>query len=460
MSGWWRRPSDFHKERQCRVFNLSFGNEDEQYRGGRQFPLAEKLDQLARELDIVIVVAVVNASSVAIPEGTETRDAFQRATVEQLRTGDQRLCNPATAALALTVGAIARSDALGNQDAGEVALQDGIPGAPRGAPSPFTRTGPGYELDPRKAAVKPDLVHFGGNAALQVIAGRARWNTRHVLLGEPTIRREENGRFVGAVTGTSFSTPHVSHLAAVAASSLQSALGRAPSANVIRALLGSTAAAPPCGTEWIGDEDAYLRLVGYGMPNDRDVTASGAQRVRAVADDAIPEDTLHIYRVPVPESFLAERGHRGLVVSLAFDPPVRASRKEYLARTMWVEVLQGVTTAEVEQFRGRYIGDDAPRLPGGGALALRPPRTKLQWSTLQVRALKWSRRPQLRIAEGEETPVLHIVVGCQRRFATGLADSQRYGLVIGFWHESERVQLYTELQARVRVPATRARVRV
>jgi hypothetical protein len=45
----------FCKERNCQIFNLSIANSVEVYRGGRQFAWAEKLDELARELDIVIV---------------------------------------------------------------------------------------------------------------------------------------------------------------------------------------------------------------------------------------------------------------------------------------------------------------------------------------------------------------------------------------------------------------------
>ncbi len=104
----------FHSARNCRVFNLSFGNRFEIYDGGRQFPLAEKLDELARDLDIVIVVSAGNMPIPPIPEGATTRQAFQEAVQAQLLEPSQRVINPATSALSLTVGAIARSDATGN----------------------------------------------------------------------------------------------------------------------------------------------------------------------------------------------------------------------------------------------------------------------------------------------------------------------------------------------------------
>ena len=48
----------FHKEWGCRVFNMSLGNRSDVYRSGaRQFAWAEVLDELARELDVVIIVS-------------------------------------------------------------------------------------------------------------------------------------------------------------------------------------------------------------------------------------------------------------------------------------------------------------------------------------------------------------------------------------------------------------------
>ncbi len=174
--------------------------------------------------------------------------------------------------------------------------------------------------------------------------------------------------------------------------------------------------------------------------------------------DEIEEDKLHIYRVPVPDAFLTAQGKRGITIVLAYDPPVRSSRREYLARTMWVETLHGLTTQEVEEYRSHYTGGEPPQLPSGAQIDLRPPKTKVQRSTLQVRNREWSRSPRLRVPSGEEEPVIHVLVGCQQRFSTGLDPRQRYGLVVLFWHEGEHIELYQALRARVRVPAARIRV--
>lgn len=241
--------------------------------------------------------------------------------------------------------------------------------------------------------------------------------------------------------------------------SLKSSMGRTPSANLIRALVGSSTTLPSCPEGWLGDENSILRLVGYGISSTEDLLWSRQNRVRLIAEDAIEDNKLHVYRVEVPEIFLTTRGKRGITVALAYDPPVRASRREYLARTMLVEVLQGLTTEEVELYRARQEDqDESSSLPSGAEIDLRPAKSKLQWSTLQVRSKTWQRRLTLSIPEGESEPILHFVVRCQQRFPSD--DSlQRYGLVIAFWHESEQIELYQALQNRVALRATRIRVR-
>ena len=57
----------FHSKYGCRVFNLSIGHGDRLYAGGRQLPWAELLDELAKTLDIVIVVSAGNVPDPAIP---------------------------------------------------------------------------------------------------------------------------------------------------------------------------------------------------------------------------------------------------------------------------------------------------------------------------------------------------------------------------------------------------------
>lgn len=448
----------FAIERGCRIFNISLGLADQVYAGGRQFPWAEKLDELARELNVVIVVASGNRRDLPVPEGATTRQDFWELLRNELLSEHQRINSPASACIALTVGAIARTEAVSgrNEDTG---YNYALAGSVTGAPSPFTRTGPGYSFKQTKATVKPDLVQYGGNLALRSPAGGSpRWD-EVIQLGEPTIQKEQNGRLIGARCGTSFAAPQVAHAAALAERYLAMSVDRLPSANLIRALVGSFTVYPPCGDAWLLDEATAMRLVGYGHCTMEGSGWSTDNSVRLIAMDEVEENRLQVYRVRVPGCFMQTSGRRSISVSLAYDPPVRSSRKEYVARTMWVEVLKGLTNEEVELYRAKYNGeDDPPKMPSSNILDTRPPKTELQWSTLQVRRKQWARNIRLPIASGEQEAAIHVLVGCQRRFATGLDPKQQYGLVVHFWHESEQIKLYQELQTRIRVPVSRVRI--
>ncbi len=440
----------FHGTPGCRVFNLSVGNPADVYAGGRQFAWAELLDELARELDIVVVVSAGNVADPVIPTDATSRAGFQAGVRDKmLELSAARICNPGTAAIAVTVGAVVRSDAPRTPDS--------LAGAPAGALAPFSRVGPGYQVKSTQRAVKPELVAHGGNFAVRSFGGDgASWVRQDLQLGEPTTRLDPHGeRPLTAISGTSFAAPQVSNAAALALQAGRAALGQAH-ANVARALLGVSAVTPDCGREWLGDPDGReawdkLRRVGYGLVDAGRVRASVRNDACLIGSDTIEEDHWQVFAVPVPDRFLGGQGPRSISVALAYDPPVRSSRKEYLARTMWLEVLKGLTMGQVEEYRTPYRGSgESPSLPTSNVLDLRPTKTQLAWSTLQVRRKVWSRAPRLPSVNDGGNPLLHLLVGCQRRFPHGEETTQRYSVAVRFWHSDAEVDLYQELRASVR----------
>ncbi len=460
-----------HEHQQCRVFNLSAGDSAHVYTGGRQFGWAEVLDQLARELDVVIVVSAGNVDVPPLPDGSASGREVLQAAVRDARLGGPttRICSPGTAGIAITVGALARSAAP--HTTGTLAA------APVGAPAPFSRVGPGYEAKESQRAVKPDVVAYGGNFGLRTFAGGPltwvpdltpnRRSGADPHLGEPTTGLPGNtGRHLTSGLGTSLAAPHITHAAALALETASASLDTRASANTVRALLGACTILPPCPREWLLDPDGdetweKLRLVGYGAVDTELVEHSRRNSAVLLAEEVVAEDNWHVYSLKVPPAFLAGRGRRGLAVSLAYDPPVRASRKDYLARTMWLEVLKGISANEISAFRGRQSpGEQGPSLPQKSQLGLRPSKRDLVWSTLQVRRLEWQRAPQLTVLDGETEPTLHVLVGCQNRFPHGEAPEQWYGLAVRLWHEDATIDLHQELQSRIRPRATqRARIK-
>ncbi len=437
----------FHGEYGCRVFNLSIGHGDRLYAGGRQLPWAELLDELARRLDIVIVVSAGNVSDPAIPASVHSVQ-FKELAAGSLKQPQHRLIDPATSALSLTVGAVAR-----REDPSMFSLGTQLAASAVGCPSPFTRCGPGVA-----GAVKPEVVAPGGNYGLNSIAGSLQWRRNDPNLGEPTLNRDFASRLLRAVCGTSFAAAQVTHIAARMEAALSNEFQTAPSQNLVRALLVSSARQHHNVNSYVDKRD-LLNTVGYGEPNV-EYCWSTPNRVILVAEDVVKYRTFHVYSLVVPEVFIQEPGRRSISVALAYDPPTRLSRRDYIATAMWLEVYGGLTTEQVVEYRSKYEGDgEPPKVPDGNKLNFSPAGQTIRMSTVQKRSWSSNRgtvflnRPD---ADGEAS--LHVFLGCQPRFPNPLGeDSQRYALVVTLEHDSQNVDVYQEVRARIR---TRARIGV
>ena len=162
----------------------------------------------------------------------------------------------------------------------------------------------------------------------------------------------------------------------------------------------------------------------------------------------------------MPEEFIQEPGRRSISVSIAYDPPTRLSRRDYIATAMWLEVFGGLTTEQVFEYRSRYEGDgEPPTVPPRNRLRFSPAGQTIRMSTVQKRS--WSSN-QGTVFTNRTDPSgdasLHIFVGCQERFPNPLGeDSQRYALVATLEHDNQSIDVYQQVMTRVR---TRARIRV
>ena len=139
------------KEHGVRIFNLSFGLR-EPFNSVHVSELTEVIDDLVRQLDVVIVVPTGNAPVFARSE-TDSGHHAQRDYPLYLSDPAHRLSEPGPAALALTVGSYAHSDAPAERT-GMPRLRE-LAIARVGELSPFSRTGPG--VGPSSGRInKPD----------------------------------------------------------------------------------------------------------------------------------------------------------------------------------------------------------------------------------------------------------------------------------------------------------------
>lgn len=425
---------------QVRVVNLSI-NRGEPADGLLPSELTTTLDELARELDIVIVVSAGNRTSP--PEG-----GWLTKYPHYLIDDEAAVAEPGDAAIAVTVGAIAkRNRPGGHQPRSLIAI------AAPGGPSPFTRSGPtrGHTT---AGTLKPEFCHHGGNWAHdhQLDALNGQDPGISVVTAIPP----RGNRFVGVDNGTSFAAPAVAHEVARIATRYPDA-----SANLLRALL-ALSARQPLNTQLDGID--LLRTSAYGQPQADRILESGGPVAVLTIEATIQTNSVVIHPVPIPYEFAEGASRRLFRVALAFDPPVRRSRREYLAGTMTVELVRGLDESDVARryqmqpsLRAAEADPNVHRfdLPDGRRRPnMRPTKSRLASNTLIRRDFDYSpwdpddEHYFLIVTHNLSpwTPRQKREYGSQRyALAVYLADEQRTNLDL---HNLVRAQLRARLRVR------------
>jgi Subtilase family len=421
----------------CRVFSLSLGDDNFPYRGGKVSPWAAILDTLARELNVVIVVSAGNFTYQPRPE--EFADAHVNRFPRYLLEDEAKIIEPATAAIVLTVGALADSANL--PPGRPVELR---PISSEHEPSPFTRSGPGLG-----GAIKPELCEIGGNKAYD---GTLREIRSLNELSVVSMNREYLHRLFGTDVGTSLAAPRVAHLAARLLEGFPNA-----SANLIRALLVSSAAVPgPAGNclDALGGPEAVRRVCGFGRPNLDLARFSDEDRAVLLSESELRHDNFHVYEIPIPDDFLTSRDARSIEVTLAFDPPVRHSRFDYLGVKMSFRLIRGRNLEEVIQTCQTQAGNEDPLDSFASTrwdCKMKPGPDAREGGTLQKAIFSMTRPPL------EYGNIYHLVVRCEKKWARIEHEPQRYAIVVTLQQQGA-VNIYQQVNQRIRT-AVRARVR-
>ncbi|MBR0690704.1 S8 family peptidase [Bradyrhizobium manausense] len=423
-------------ERGCRIINISLGDKYRvPYDGGRVSQWSATLDELSRELDVVIIVSAGNSAGGAhAPWGTPAENIIA-SYPDYLVAPNNRIVDPATAAIALTVGSLAHANGL-PIDFGGAELR-AITST--NTPTPITRSGPGIN-----ASIKPDLVDFGGTCVFDGGTQRVAAGEDFASAGMFTLHADYVRGLLASATGTSMAAPRIAYKAALLLRALPHA-----SANLVRALLAVSSSHPSEAVQKLSPlgEKAMRHCMGYGMPDLNRALNSEEARVIMFADrQELPIDQFALYRVPLPKEFQSTKGRRHIKVSLAFDPPVRHSRLEYLGLRMNYHLLRGMTAeAIIDHFRHRNR-DEVPfeDLPGTAKCTLSPSRDVRGTSTLQCSTFKMTKNID---RYGDE---YYLAVFAERRWAGEEVTHQRFAVAVELEHEAE-INLYNQLRVRVRV---------
>ena len=243
---------------------------------------------------------------------------------------------------------------------------DGIevqPIAERNEPSPVTRSGLGIG-----DAIKPELVDYGGTLVFNGRVDRLLQGGHWASAGMLTLSDDYRCSLFTAASGTSYAAPRVAYKAAQIVRRFPHA-----SANMLLALLGLSAELPaeairrlqPGYTPGGTFEPAVRRCLGYGIARAERALASDDTRVVLLADrHELDLDQVPPYAVPLPAEFRQSRGRHFIRVALAFDPPTRHTRLEYLGTRMSFHLLHGLTPDQIlEHYRRRDDGTRHPDIP-------------------------------------------------------------------------------------------------
>jgi hypothetical protein len=433
-----------------RVINISLGDEKLVCDDGRyQFRLAAVIDELAyrhRDREILFVISAGNYRPDL--EDEEILGQYPNYLLDPAG----RVINPATAALAVTVGGV--SYGAGRTPGRDETDTDRAVAAERGWPSAFTRTGWGLG-----GSVKPDFVDFAGDLRFE----RGRITNVPAQAGVPLTAKDfapPNGRLFRTVAGTSFAAPRVANLAAQLIREFPGA-----SSNLIRALIASSARLPDSRPERFagGDpwDDEILRVYGYGQPTFERARWSAQNSALLIADSTIELDTFKLYTIPsLPEEFLTTKGDRHLSISLAFDPPTRHTRADhYFGVSVEFKVFRNATHEAIAEAIRAYTAEE--REAEGGVIPLlknirgegEPPIHVNLMPSVNVRKKSTLQRGIRRIGLGwkYDGGDLILAVICQRRWAPEEITSQRFAVVAAIDHSDPSVEVYQHIRQQTRV---------
>jgi hypothetical protein len=216
------------------------------------------------------------------------------------------------------------------------------------------------------------------------------------------------------------------------------------------------------------------RLIGYGEVRLDQAVFSDDRRVVLVAEDTITVDDVHLYEIPIPSSFFAPGGTRGVTISLCFDPDTRAHRLDYLSSRMKFELTRGIPPEEIvalflqspedeggeqDEATGEQEDEDTEETFGEGR---RTNLTDLRgWERPQLEPFTRRRsvganqlgriRFHRKLNREHGTSFLLVVQNTNRWAPQG--SSQDYAVAVTLWRSDNEPELYAELAAELQVRA-------
>ena len=437
--------SDYH----IRVVNISLGNSNEIWHKNytRQLPLASIIDELAYTYpNVVFFVATGNQHPLNLPDNNSLDKVKENYPKYILKNPDYKIINPATAALALTVGSIAQSERVQSNHFGEEQIKVNI--ADEHQPSPFTRSGPGIN-----GMIKPELVEYGGNLILYNNFGRIAEDIGGKLL---LLNNQTTSDIVRFDYGTSYSAPKIAHIAGQIANKYPQR-----TANFIKNMLLNSAnhIFKPKDDFYNSNEGKalidHLNVSGYGLPSLERAISSFDNKVILFDENKLQLNKVKVYSLQLPEIFFNERGYKRIVINLSFTPETRMTRGDsYLGNRMEYHLFHTINPQELvnkygvvsDELEGEGVPEDLKRFE----IKLLPGARTRNTGCHQKAWKEFKREPQNRPA----SPISLVLIN-YNKWMNNTGIQTDYCLSVTFEHEKE-IDLYNQIRANIQ---TRARVR-
>lgn len=459
----------------CKVINISLGNDEQIYRDGlKQFRLAAKIDEIAYQYQHKNILFVISAGN-AFYEEAKSNEQLRTDYPNYLLNKSGRIIDPATSAIALTVGSLSfgRGSITEPSDVRRQAIAN-----LSGYPSPFTRTGFGVD-----GMIKPDIVDFGGDLVLNLSYRESLGLPKVNVLPDSvagvsvlTLSKDFNNSLFHICSGTSFAAPRVANLAAQLFTKYPQA-----SSNLIRALIVNSAVLPkeiPPEFQCKGKKSQskqikkQLAIYGYGQPDLQRAMYSAENYVVLSEDNIlIKVGYFHIYEIPqLPPDFIKVKGTRILSISLAFDPPTRPTRGDsYLGVTMEFDLYKGIDRQiliNAYEAASKISSPDEStentkkkltnKYGTGIVVKLSPGSTVRKKGTVQRGQVEITPRAT-KYNDGPMT----LIVSCNRKWANpDEIEMQRYALVASISHSNFQVDLYNRMKLQINQRSDREQERL
>ncbi len=434
-------------EYHIKVINISLGDSDKIWHKhySRQLPFAALIDELAYTFPhVVFIVSAGNQSPLSLY--SSITDITENYPHNLVHSSDFKIINPATSALALTVGSIAGEVKIARERYGAEEIKKAV--AQANQPSPFTRTGPGIN-----GMVKPELMEYGGNLILSESYGRLVEDNGGKLV---LLNNQATNEILQFDVGTSFSAPKVARLAGRIANQFPS-----KSANFIKNLLLVGAEYPFTpnkefyNTETQGQaEKSHLLVSGYGVSNFERAINSFDNRVVLWDEGQLKLNQIKVYSLQLPDLFFDEAGKKKIIVTLTFTPETRATRGDsYLGNHMEFHLFHSVNPQVLLEKYGVITKDaDQISVPTGlGKYEITFfPGANTRKAGCHQKAWKIYKQPR----NIPSSPISLVLLNMNK----WISDEERiqdYCISVMFEHEKE-IALYNAIRANIQ---TRTRVR-